>query len=156
MPLSYELVTIKCDVALDCSPEALTFTPPDVDKLHALYERYEFRTRLAGLETVKEEGGRIAYALFEVRHYPHPSRPRHGSNAVKAAAEFAFDTETTSLDYMEAQIVGVSFAISAGEAAYLPLAHDYLGAPPQLDRDATLAPTQAAARRPGLAESVRT
>jgi DNA polymerase-1 len=69
---------------------------------------------------------------------------------LQAAAEFAFDTETTSLDYMEAQIVGVSFAINAGEAAYLPLAHDYLGAPPQLDRDATLAQLKPLLEDPAL------
>ena len=58
------------------------------------------------------------------------------------AGEFAFDTETTSLDYMQAQIVGVSFAIQAGESAYLPLAHDYLGVPAQLNREAVLAQLQ--------------
>ncbi|MGB3916402.1 MAG: DNA polymerase I [Thiothrix litoralis] len=152
LPLSYELVTIKCDVALDCSPEALTFTPPDVDKLHALYERYEFRTRLAGLETVKKEEGR------GVLHTPSSGYATILTQAdldtwlqrLQAAAEFAFDTETTSLDYMEAQIVGVSFAINAGEAAYLPLAHDYLGAPPQLDRDATLAQLKPLLEDPAL------
>ena len=51
---------------------------------------------------------------------------------------FAFDLETTSLDYMQAKIVGMSFAINAGEAAYVPLAHSYADAPPQLDRDAVL------------------
>jgi len=58
---------------------------------------------------------------------------------LEAAELFAFDTETTSLNYMEAKVVGVSFAIEAGKAAYVPLAHDYLGAPEQLDRDAVLA-----------------
>ena len=56
-----------------------------------------------------------------------------------AAVLFAFDTETTSLNYMEARIVGVSFAVEPGRAAYVPLAHDYLGAPPQLQREAVLA-----------------
>jgi DNA polymerase-1 len=69
---------------------------------------------------------------------------------LQAAGEFAFDTETTSLDYMEAQIVGVSFAIHSGEAAYLPLAHDYLGAPPQLDRDTTLAQLKPLLENPAL------
>jgi DNA polymerase-1 len=58
---------------------------------------------------------------------------------LEAAELFAFDTETTSLNYMEAKVVGVSFAMEAGKAAYVPLAHDYLGAPEQLDRDAVLA-----------------
>ncbi len=59
--------------------------------------------------------------------------------ALEAAALFAFDTETTSLNYMEAQIVGVSFAVEPGRAAYVPVAHDYLGAPQQLDRETVLA-----------------
>ena len=58
---------------------------------------------------------------------------------LRAAELFAFDTETTSLDYMAARIVGVSFAVEPGRAAYVPLAHDYLGAPAQLERDAVLA-----------------
>ncbi|MDM8560174.1 DNA polymerase I [Candidatus Parabeggiatoa sp. HSG14] len=60
-------------------------------------------------------------------------------NQLNEAEQFAFDTETTSLDYLEAQIVGVSFAVKAGEAAYVPLAHDYLGAPKQLSREKVLA-----------------
>ncbi|MGB5597190.1 MAG: DNA polymerase I [Thiothrix litoralis] len=173
LPLSYELVTIKCDVALDCSPEALTFTPPDVDKLHALYERYEFRTRLAGLG--KETPPNLPLSGEEQEGGASGSPPDKGElegvssaegvsyqtiltqadldtwlQRLQAAAEFAFDTETTSLDYMEAQIVGVSFAINAGEAAYLPLAHDYLGAPPQLDRDATLAQLKPLLEDPAL------
>lgn len=165
LPLSYELVTIKCDVPLDITPERLAFNPPDVATLRELYERYGFRTRLADLTTspypnLPPQGGQ------EQQETP-PSLPLSGSppdkgelegvssptyttiltqldldawlTRLQAAGEFAFDTETTSLDYMEAQIVGVSFAIRAGEAAYLPLGHDYLGAPPQLERDSTLA-----------------
>src|ERR1700691_246543 len=56
-----------------------------------------------------------------------------------AAPLMSFDTETDSLDYMRARIVGLSFAVAAGEAAYVPLDHDYPGAPPQLDRHAVLA-----------------
>ena len=64
-----------------------------------------------------------------------------------AAAElFAFDTETTSLDYMEAEVVGVSFAVEPGKAAYLPLAHDYIGAPEQLPRVASPSRAQCPAR----------
>ena len=62
----------------------------------------------------------------------------HWLDQLKKAELFAFDTETTSLDYMQAQIVGVSFAVEAGKAAYVPLAHDYLGAPAQLDREQVL------------------
>ena len=149
LPLSYDLVTIKCDVELDCSPETLTFNVPDVATLRTLYERYEFRTRLAaldsgekippsppfskgGIDSSEGTGGIYSSILTQADLDTWLQR-------LQAAAEFAFDTETTSLNYMDAEIVGVSFAIKAGEAAYLPLAHDYLGAPPQLDRDTTLA-----------------
>lgn len=142
LPLSYELVTIKCDVPLDITPESLAFTPPDVATLRDLYERYGFRTRLAALEQATPPAA--------VEEAPTGSPPDYTTILTQAdldawlarlhaAGEFAFDTETTSLDDMEAQIVGVSFALRAGEAAYLPLAHDYLGAPAQLDRAKTLA-----------------
>lgn len=161
LPLSFELVTIKCDVELDLQPETLAFDPPDVETLRALYERYGFRTRLAGLDVEKKippsppfsKGGT---EKDELQLPLTPPFEKGGAGGIyssiltqpdldawltrlQAAAEFAFDTETTSLDYMEAQIVGVSFAIAAGEAAYLPLAHDYLGAPPQLNRESVLA-----------------
>ncbi|WP_287604767.1 DNA polymerase I [Thiothrix sp.] len=161
LPLSFELVTIKCDVELDLQPETLAFDPPDVETLRAMYERYGFRTRLAALaatphpnlppQGVKEQesttgdlfapcppcGGRVGDGGYSsILTQPDLDA---WLTRLQAAAEFAFDTETTSLDYMEAQIVGVSFAIAAGEAAYLPLAHDYLGAPPQLNRESVLA-----------------
>jgi DNA polymerase-1 len=152
LPLSFELVTIKCDVELDLQPETLAFDPPDVETLRELYERYGFRTRLAGLDAEKKRGA----GGDELQLPLTPPFEKGGAGGIyssiltqpdldawlirlQAAAEFAFDTETTSLDYMEAQIVGVSFAITAGEAAYLPLAHDYLGAPQQLNREAVLA-----------------
>jgi DNA polymerase-1 len=160
LPLSYELVTIKCDVKLDLQPETLAFNPQDVDRLRELYERYEFRTRLAALKAAPapapEENPSLALPLSgegtgtEVGEMSSAEGVSYQTILTQAdldtwlqrlqtAAEFAFDTETTSLNYMEAEIVGVSFAIQPSEAAYLPLAHDYLGAPPQLDRDATLA-----------------
>ena len=157
LPLSYELVTIKCDVELSITPETLAFNPPDTAKLRELYERYEFRTRLAALKAAdsplpnlppqgeKEQDTPTADLLT-----PFPTCATYQTILtpadldawlvrLRAAGEFAFDTETTSLDYMQAQIVGVSFAIQAGEAAYLPLAHDYLGVPEQLNRETVLA-----------------
>lgn len=146
LPLSFDLVTIKCDVELDLQPETLAFNPQDVDRLRELYERYEFRTRLAALDVVRDTHPVEPAETVGIATLPPPyatilTQPDLDIwlARLQAAGEFAFDTETTSLDYMEAQIVGVSFAIQPGEAAYLPLAHDYLGAPPQLDRDTTLA-----------------
>lgn len=155
LPLSYELVTIKCDVPLGLEPEGLAFSPVDTDRLRELYSRYEFKTRLAALTPQAAQTDQAALVLTGggMVSDAELALPMPGAYAtiltqaeldgwlqrLQAAGEFAFDTETTSLDYMEARIVGVSFAIQTGEAAYLPLAHDYLGAPPQLDRDASLA-----------------
>ncbi len=167
LPLSYELVTIKCDLELDCTPEALSFLPPDTDQLRDLYTRYELRTRLAALDKAQAKT-----ALQDAEQPDHraempapeePPQPEQTYTAIltqadldswlqrlQDAGEFAFDTETTSLDYMEAQVVGVSFAIKPGEAAYLPLAHDYLGAPQQLARDAVLAQLKPLLENPAL------
>jgi DNA polymerase-1 len=165
LPLSYELVTIKCDVELDLQPETLAFNPQDVEALRELYERYEFRTRLAALDVVDRRMGGAERDTHQVElpaavgiatlHPPYSTILTQADldtwlQRLQAAGEFAFDTETTSLDYMEAQIVGVSFAIHSGEAAYLPLAHDYLGAPPQLDRDTTLAQLKPLLENPAL------
>ncbi|MDQ5767121.1 DNA polymerase I [Thiothrix subterranea] len=171
LPLSFELVTIKCDVELDLQPETLAFDPPDVETLRGLYERYGFRTRLAGLDSPVGATGRspsVSSASVAIEDTPQVEERATGRSPLRyttiltqpdldawlirlqAAAEFAFDTETTSLDYMEAQIVGVSFAITAGEAAYLPLAHDYLGAPPQLNREAVLAQLKPLLENPAI------
>ena len=160
LPLSYELVTIKCDLELNITPETLAFNPQDTDKLRELYERYEFRTRLAALKATDSplpnlppQGGKEQDAPTADLLTPIPACATYQTiltqtdlNAwlarLQAAGEFAFDTETTSLDYMQAEIVGVSFAIQAGEAAYLPLAHDYLGVPEQLNRETVLVQLQ--------------
>lgn len=160
LPLSYELVTIKCDVPLPLEPEGLAFSPVDIEALRELYTRYEFRSRLNALDkeatktkTAKSNSADIPSSLSLNLSLPPIKQPTDLNYPtiltqaeldqwlarIQQAGEFAFDTETTSLNYMDAQIVGVSFALQAGEAAYLPLAHDYLGAPVQLDRDATLA-----------------
>ncbi len=157
LPLSYELVTIKCDVELSITPETLAFNPQDTDKLRELYERYEFRTRLAALKATDSplpnlppQGGKEQDIPTADLLTPFPTCATYQTiltpadlntwlTRLQVAGEFAFDTETTSLDYMQAQIVGVSFAIQAGEAAYLPLAHDYLGVPAQLNRETVFA-----------------
>ena len=160
LPLSYELVTIKCDVSLPLEPEGLAFSPADIEALRELYTRYEFRSRLNALDkettkpkTASSNVSSIPSSLSLNLSLPPIKQPTDLNYQtiltqaeldqwlarIQQAGEFAFDTETTSLNYMDAQIVGVSFALQAGEAAYLPLAHDYLGAPVQLNREATLA-----------------
>lgn len=144
LPLSRELVTIRRDVELDAHPETLTPTTPDRERLAALLRALEFKTWLAEVE-----GGAAAPSAPAAA--PHAAlEPRYEAlldeaalaqwiARLEAAPLFAFDTETTDLDYVKARIVGVSFCVEPGHAAYLPLAHSYPGAPEQLDREAVLA-----------------
>ncbi|MEP5567859.1 MAG: DNA polymerase I [Halioglobus sp.] len=136
--MSYELATIKTDVALDQRPEELTNSEPDREALVDWYTQMEFRS---WLEDLLEEGEAPVVEQVETSYeiITEQKELDRWLEQLEQAELFAFDTETTSLDYMEAQVVGVSFAIEAGKAAYVPLAHDYLGAPEQLDRDAVLA-----------------
>jgi len=159
LELSRRLATIHTDLKLPLSVEELTPGAPDVPALRELYGRLELRTLLRSLEP---EAGAApaappapgAAAPSPPAAVPPPGPPRRYETvstweqlqrwleALKSADLFAFDTETTSLDYMRAEIVGVSFCIEAGVAAYVPLAHVYAGAPPQLPRDAVLAALQ--------------
>ena len=159
LPLSYQLVTIKCDVQLELEPDDLKLAAPNNEQLRELYKRYEFSTRLRSLDkattpTTKKpvvdnfeifdeieplEKTTIVSSKVEYQTIFTQEALEHWLQLIREAGEFSFDTETTSLNYMEAEIVGLSFAIQAGKAAYLPLAHNYLGAPPQLNRDTTLA-----------------
>ena len=136
--MSYELATIKTDVELDQRPEALANAEPDREACVEWYPQMGFR---AGLEDLLEEVEAPVVEQLETSYeiITEQQELDRWLQQLEAAELFAFDTETTSLNYMEAKVVGVSFAIEAGKAAYVPLAHDYLGAPEQLDRDAVLA-----------------
>jgi DNA polymerase-1 len=139
IPLSRELVTIRCDVPLDVTVDALVLGDSDTARLRELYAELEFKTWLS---EVLEEGDVTPSAPTSEAHYEtvfdEPALQRW-LQRLDDAALFSFDTETTSLNYMQAEIVGVSFAVAAGEAAYVPLAHNYAGVPPQLDRESVLA-----------------
>ena len=136
LPLSRSLTAIKCDVELEQNVEQLVAGEPDVDALRELFERYEFKTWRdeldAGAGGAKDGSAAVQAAD---RNYDCVLQKK-ALNAwlakLKKAKLFAFDTETTSLDYMEAELVGVSFAVTPGEAAYVPVAHDYEGAPSQI------------------------
>ncbi len=138
--LSYMLATIKMDVPLELSPEQLKNGPPDREALVDWFTRLEFRSWLDELlvahETpvVRPDALTVAYDIVTEQ-----AALDGWLQKLEAAELFAFDTETTSLNYMEARIVGVSFSVEPGVAAYVPLAHDYLGAPTQLPRDRVLA-----------------
>lgn len=156
--LSYELATIKLDVELEETPESLLKAEPNKDELIKLYGQLTFKSWLNELleggsgtvEAVELAGSAQAsssssHAEMETsavtidRSQYETILNEASFNAwlekLKAAELFAFDTETDSLDYMVANLVGLSFAIDEGMAAYVPVAHDYLDAPEQLDRD---------------------
>ncbi len=140
--MSYALATIKTDVALELTPEQLHNAEPDREQLVNWYTRMEFRSWLEDLLAAPGEPGQVEAMAVDYDIVTSQQALDGWLERLRAAQLFAFDTETTSLDYMEARIVGVSFALEPGRAAYVPLAHDYLGAPSQLDRDAVLAQLQ--------------
>ncbi|KFX24346.1 DNA polymerase I [Pectobacterium atrosepticum] len=160
--LSYQLATIKTDVELELSCEQLTVNELDVDELHRLFSRYEFKRWLSDIESGTWMQGKkssqpvqtVSNAVVEqaVEEDNAPTLSADGYVTIldektlldwierlKQAEVFAFDTETDGLDTLTANLIGLSFAIKPGEAAYLPLAHDYLDAPEQLDRAQVLA-----------------
>ncbi|HKF97623.1 MAG TPA: 5'-3' exonuclease H3TH domain-containing protein, partial [Steroidobacteraceae bacterium] len=158
LELSRRLATIRTDLELSIPVEQLTPRAPDVAKLRELYQQLELRGLLRQLDAAEgaapPDSAAPAAAATTAAAAPVPEAPpfeRHYETISSwqecerwltrlAAAElFAFDIETTSLDYMRAEIVGVSFASEAGVAAYLPLAHAYPGAPEQLPRQQVLA-----------------
>ncbi len=137
--MSQALATIKTDVELGYAPEQLHNQEPDREALIGWFTRMEFK---AWLEELLGQGGVEAVPATAEAEYEIVTDQAHLERwleELREAEVFAFDTETTSLDYMEARIVGVSFAVEPGRAAYVPLAHDYPGAPPQLDREEVLA-----------------
>jgi DNA polymerase-1 len=167
LELSRKLATIDTSLQLELSVEQLVTGAPDVPRLRELYTRLELRSLLRALgpesapadagggsavevviaETVGAPGETVILGAAAVIATPR-RREYHKIESeevfeqwlekLKAAPLISFDTETDSLDYMQARIVGVAFAVAAGEAAYVPLGHDYAGAPQQLDRDKIL------------------
>ena len=179
LELSRKLATIRTDLELPLSMEQLTPGAADTAALRELYTRYELRALLRQLDG--DEAGAAAAAgtrgaaatgvpdspagapaatansatVQIERHYETISRwedLERWLTALRAAELFAFDIETTSLDYMRAEIVGVSFCVEPGFAAYVPLQHDYAGAPEQLDRAQVLAALRPILENPGIAK----
>jgi DNA polymerase-1 len=147
--LSYQLATIKTDVELEQSLEELLLGPIDKESLLAVYREYELRNLIKELESGGEESAgqeeaaddaAAPVAAIETDYSCILEEAEFDDwlALLQAAPLFAFDTETTSLDYMEARVVGVSFAIEPGKAAYVPFGHDYLGVPTQLTEQQVL------------------
>jgi len=167
LPLSRQLITVKCDVVLPVAIDGLSHPEPDRAKLASLFERFEFKTWLRELsgdsaqqpaptaQPLPETGqmGLEFSAPADPRHYETiltEARLDHWLEKLQQAPLICFDTETTSLDPLNASIVGMSFAVCCGEAAYLPLAHNYAGVPQQLDLDRTLARVKPLLENPKL------
>ncbi len=163
LQLARQLVTINCGIPLPLSADQLQLQAPDRQKLAELFTRLEFKGWLAELKeedsarpAAADAGGASASANYQM--IVDAGEFDRWCERLRQAPLFAFDTETTSLSYMDAEIVGVSFAINAGEAAYVPLAHDYAGAPAQLSREAVLAalrPLLEDGQRPLLGQNLK-
>jgi DNA polymerase I len=168
LPLSRQLATIKTDVALDVGPKDLALRDRDVETLRTLYRRYEFNAALKELDSTEARGARDLPAAdvptrkeFGVRAIDIAAAPKiEVDPALQGAGEYelvttagqferwiekirdadvvALDTETDSLDPMQATIIGVSLSVEPKQAAYIPLGHDCPGTPSQLDRDDVL------------------
>lgn len=155
LPLSRELVTLKYDVELDFTPEELIITAPNNSALKEMYQRWNFRTWLSKLEEngegepVEKEPESITATTTPTISTKTIIEPVYETilstaqldqwlSKLKTATLISIDTETTSLDYMQAEIVGISFAVDENHAAYIPLQHDYPSAPEQLSLTNTL------------------
>ncbi|MGE0115622.1 MAG: DNA polymerase I [Steroidobacteraceae bacterium] len=142
LELSRKLAKIDCNVALDTLPETLTPQAPDADTLRSIYKRYEFNSllrQLGAAASSETESAAVAGTAAQYETILSEAQLTRWVQQLQAADVIAIDTETTSLDYMSAELVGIAMSVTAGTAAYLPLAHNYPGAPEQLQRDAVLA-----------------
>src|SRR5712671_286497 len=185
LELSRKLATIDTTLRLDIAAEGLVAGAPDLSRLRELYTRLELRALLKALGSVPEPavpagssatvdvvmaetaGAQAAAAVAVVEapavaRYYHKILSQDALDAwlakLAAAPLMSFDTQSDSLDYMQARIVGLSFAVAPGEAAYVPLGHDYAGAPHQLDREKVLAafkPLLEDATRPKLGHHLK-
>jgi len=143
LPLSRDLTTIKCDVELETKPNELIPVAADLDKLKELFGKIEARRLLADVDSLladSNEANKESVPAVEVDYETVLTEERllYWMEQIEKAELVAFDTETTGLDYMQADLVGVSFAIEAHKAAYVPVAHSYPGVPAQLSLEFVL------------------
>lgn len=159
LPTARELITIRCDIGLCEHFDALIAQPPDKAKLLALFDHFEFRSWKRDLDKLADGPADATSGSSPTAAGPQASAPQplytpdtrrlyqtvvteealdQWLLKLQQAELMCFDTETTSLDAMQARIVGVSFSVTPGEAAYVPLRHDYFDAPTQLSLEGTL------------------
>jgi DNA polymerase-1 len=177
LPTARELITIRCDVGIQEHLTDLAPQPQDKAKLAALYERFDFKSWRRELDQGEpivtpapaaastDSKGQMGFAFSEPEVAP-PQRTAVTTRSyetilseeslnvwldkISSAELVCFDTETTSLDPLTAKLVGMSFSVKAGEAAYLPLMHNYAGAPDQLPFEATLAKVKPLLENPNI------
>lgn len=168
LPLARQLATICCDLSLDQVIDDLVRRPPDNTSLRDWYRRFEFRAWLEQLES-GDNAGSTSAAVDEASERSAVDRGGYQLvldqesfdawlERLRGCELFALDLETDALDYMVASIVGVCLAVGPGEACYIPVAHDYPGAPSQLDRDTVLSalkPLLEDAQRPKLGQNLK-
>ncbi|MBT4988556.1 MAG: DNA polymerase I, partial [Proteobacteria bacterium] len=152
LALSRKLATIKCDVPLEKELEALVISPADEDTLRQLYAELEFKTWLSDLGGLNESVEAEPAKATRYETVVDMSTLNKWVEKLTKAPYFAFDTETTSIDAMQARLVGVSFAVEAGEGAYVPVGHDYLDAPNQLSKEQVLGALQPLLEDPNRAK----
>lgn len=157
LPLSKDLVTIRCELEVEPALAELKQEQPDEAALIEIYQQLQFKKWLAelGRELDAPQGTALGgpKAEFKPGNYQIIFTQEDYLAWIERLANsegFAFDTETTSVDAQQAELVGMSFAIDAGEAAYVPLAHSYMGAPEQLDRDWAVEQIKPLLEDPGL------
>jgi len=140
LPLSYQLATIVCDVELEQTPDELNIQAANTEALRELYSEYELKTWLSELDGSDTTSTIVTSPQLETDYQTVLTQTEFDDwlAQLKQADVFAFDTETTSLDYMKAKVVGVSFSIEPGKAAYVPFGHDYEDAPQQLSEETVL------------------
>ncbi|MFA9204199.1 MAG: DNA polymerase I, partial [Flavobacteriales bacterium] len=162
-PLNHHLASFVCDLPLALDWHELIFGAANVPELKRLYAELDFKGALQSLEhpnhpdNLRANDSTVSESMADPAATPkdwHSILTEADFQALltrlQQAEQFVLDTETTALDWRTAQIVGLSFALQAGQAYYLPLAHDYLGAPEQLDRDWALAQLKPILENPNI------
>ena len=146
LPLSYQLATIKLDVEMDCSIDELVISDQDESSLREIYTEFEFK------QWIDELGADDSSVRVERKYEIILSEERfdYWLNRLADSSEFAFNTETSRLDYMDADLVGISFSLNINEAIYIPLSHSYQGAPEQLDRNTVVTRLKSVLENPDI------
>jgi DNA polymerase-1 len=152
LPLTRKLLTVKTDVKLAYSPQQLTMYQADTDKLFNLFSELNFKREW--IDELQQAGNVEPEPVVKIETNYQTILTQDAFEQwlqrLQQTDCFAFDTETNSLNYLDADLVGLSFSVQAGEAAYIPVAHDYMGAPEQLARDMVLEKLKPLLENPNL------